>query len=143
MTTEIYASGKAAHMGGLDVVNDEIGAALIDTALYTVDTDSDTSLEDIDTDAILATALVTGKSLVGAEFHADPTVFESVSADDDVDIGAIVIFKHHETYAGSTLLFYDDEAPELPATPDDEDVTVTWGAAADPANPTSIVYEIS
>jgi hypothetical protein len=143
MTTDIYASGKAAHMSGLDVVNDAIGAALIDTALYTVDIDNDTSLEDVPEAAILATSLVIGKSLIDAEFHADPTVFESVSADDGVDIGAVVVFKNEDTYAACTLLYYDDEAPELPATPDGEDVTVTWGAAVDPENPTNIVYEIS
>ena len=130
-------------MSGLDVVNDAIGAALIDTAQYTVDPENDTSLEDVPSDAIISTALITGKSLVETEFHADPTVFESVEADDGVDIGAVIVFRNESTYAACTLLFYDDGAPELPATPDGEDVTVTWGAAADPENPTNVIYEIS
>lgn len=129
MASGLYASCLSALMGGdIDLVNTPVSAALIDIEQYTVDLNNDTSLADIPEAALLSESLLEGKALVGATFSADPTVFSSVSADDGVDIGAVIVFKETDTASESTLLYYSDEAPELPATPDGEDVTVTWGA---------------
>ena len=128
MTSGLYASCLDALMGGdVDLVNTPVSAMLIDLDQYTADLDADTSLADIPEVSIISKSLLTGKAIVDAVFSADPTVFTSVSADDGVDIGAIVVFKDVDTASESTLLYYSDEAPELPATPDGEDVTVTWG----------------
>ena len=128
MASGLYASCLAALMSGdLDVVNDSISAMLIDLDEYTPDLDNDASLADIPEAAHIQESLLLGKALVGSVLQADPTVFSSVPAAAGVTIGAIVVFKDAETFAGSTLYYFSDEAAELPVAPDGTDVTVTWG----------------
>jgi len=116
-------------MGGeVDLVNDEIAVFLVNTDLYTVDLDADETLGDIPQAALVAEALLTGKTLDGSTFRADSAVLEAVEGD---QVGALIIFKDTGDYNTSYLIFYGDNAPELPITPDGSDVTIAWDLGAD------------
>ena len=64
MTTELYRSGKIAHMSGLDVVNDDIVALFIDLTEYTYDGDLHGSVADVPDDAIISSFRLTREYLL-------------------------------------------------------------------------------
>lgn len=129
MASGMYDNGWAAfHGGDIDWVNTPVSAILIDLNSYTPDLGADASLADIPEAALLAEVLLTGKVINGTILRADDPVFPSVTTAAGVTVGAWVIAKDADTYAGATLLFYFDDAPELPITPDGTDITIAWNA---------------
>jgi hypothetical protein len=134
----VYLSGKQGLQGGdIDLINDDISAVLVDLSVYTPSPGVDVSLADIPADALIAEALLTGKSLDAVEdggvfysaFRADDTVFNSVALSETApEVSGVVLFKKAATYSGSILIFLEDEAPEYPITPDGTDITVQWSA---------------
>ena len=136
MAAGMYNAGKLALMGGdIDLINSQVGCLLIDVRLYAPSFGEDLSLDDIPVAAIISEVTLTGKTLSPVEitgefftvFRADSAVFPSVGGD-DLEVGAVVVFLQSDTFSGSTLILFNDEAPEFPAIPDGEDFTVNWDA---------------
>jgi hypothetical protein len=123
-------SGKYEHgnqsfgNGDIDWVNDPIYAALVDTDQYSVDLAADAYYADLPSGAIINSILLTGKSNVRGVLGADPTVFPNVAV--GINIGAIILWKDTGIASSSQLIAYIDNAPELPATGDGDDVTISW-----------------
>lgn len=114
-------------MGGdIDLLNDTISAMLV-TADYEVDLDADVSESDVPESAVRSVATLTAKSIDGTTFRADDLVFASVTPlVAGEEINAVVLYLNVDTAEGSTLIAYLDNAPELPAVLDGENVTVAW-----------------
>jgi hypothetical protein len=145
MASFVYQSGLSALMSGLvDVVNTPVLAMLVDTTLYTASQADDASLADIPEAALLGESLIVGRALVGSAFRADPTVFSDIPESATTAVGAVIIAVDAETYEGSTLLYYSDEAPEIPFLPEGEAITISWGAV-DPGTGDSdgVVFDLS
>ena len=139
MASGLYLAGKSALLGGdIDLINDAVGAVLIDTSVYTPSLDTDTSLADIPEAAIFAEILITGKNIDTVEitgsyysvFRADDALFPAVPTSTST-VNAIVLFKDADTFSASTLILINDSAPEFPITPDGTDITVVWDAGND------------
>jgi len=130
MASGIYVAGKRAMMGGdVDLINDAIGAALIDLDAYTPDLSEDESLSDVPDAAVLAQTVLTGKALDGTAFRADNAVFASV-ADEGQTATAVLLYLDEDTYSGSTLIALFDDSTAFPVTPDGTDITVQWDTGA-------------
>lgn len=125
-TTALYNRSRSRSWGGdIDLLNDRIIAALVDLTTYTVNIANDEFLSDLPSGAVVATQLLTGKSLgIVEDFRADDAVFPAVA--DGTAIGAIIIYQDTGADVSSRLIYYDDQATGLPATGDGTDVTVTW-----------------
>lgn len=125
-TTALYARSRSKSWAGdIDLINDRIVAALLDITSYTVDIADDEFLSDLPSGVVVATQVLTGKTLgVAGDFYADDSVFPAVAT--GTAIGAILLYKDTGFAADSRLLYYDDQATNLPAVGDDSDVTVSW-----------------
>ena len=111
-------------MGGdIDLENADISAMLIDVSTYTVDLASDADQTDIADAANLSEAVMTGKTIDGTTFRASDTTFQSVPAG---TAAAVILFLDADTYAGSILIAYLDNAAQFPITTDGEDVVIQW-----------------
>ena len=125
-TTALYARSRSKSWGGdIDLLNDRIIAALLDITSYTVNIATDEFLSDLPSGAVVASVVLTGKSLgTAGDFYADDAVFPAVP--DGTKIGAILLYKDTGFAADRRLIYYDDQATNLPATGDGTDVTVSW-----------------
>lgn len=121
-----YEKGVARRMGGdIDLINDDIGLALVDTSIYIPDLVNDISLANVTEAAIIAEKHLLGKTIDGTAFRADDLTITDVP-DTEPPIGAYVIFKDTGDLNTSWLIYYDDEAPPLPITPDGTDINFQW-----------------
>ncbi len=123
MANAFYNVAKTAWMtGGLDLINDTIKVALIDTDHYTFNT-THTTVADISPDARVAVATLTGKSVVDGVFDADETIVPTVPGG---KIEAIVIYKDTGVAETSVLIAYSDQGFGFPLALSGADVTITW-----------------
>jgi hypothetical protein len=104
---QLYGKGKEALCGGgIDWVNDDIRALLIDTGEYTPNFSTDDNLDDIPAGGRVGTAVaLTGKTNTLGVLDADNTTFSSVTGD---TVEALVLYLHTGVEATSTLLAYID-----------------------------------
>jgi hypothetical protein len=125
VTAGNYQNGIDEIMAGnIDLENSRIAVWLIDTSSYTVDLANHTSQSDVPDAAIIDEAVLTNKTIDDSTYRADDTVFSSVTSTSTVN--AVLVFLDEDTKAASTLIYYNDEAPEFPITPDGTNITVNW-----------------
>lgn len=132
MANGLYANGKQRLLGhateGIDLINDNLKAVLVDTATYTVDLANHDYLSDIPSGERVATsANLTGKTTTGGVFDAADVTFSSVTGD---SVEAIVIYKDTGTDTTSPLIAYIDTATGLPITPSGVNITIAWDNGA-------------
>lgn len=126
MANALYDEARRQFLlGGINWETDAFKAVLVDSADYSVDLASNTSLADIAAGArVSAEVLLTNKTVeTNGAADADDTTFTSVSGD---SIEALVIYKDTGTENTSTLVAYIDTATGLPITPNSGDIIVTW-----------------
>ena len=109
--------------GNIDLINDGLSVMLLANGEYIPDLDNHATLNDVPEASFVSEVLLGNKTLDRTVFRADPTVFTSLNGP---EIGAFIIFKDGETFNESTLVFYGDNAPEFPITPDGSDFTIQW-----------------
>ncbi len=130
MANALYDGGRNAFLlGGIDWVTDDIRVVLVDTATYTVNLTTHTTLGDIPIgERIAEVALATKTAVAGVADAADIT-FTAVGGD---TAEALVIYKYdagnNETQ--STLIAFIDNATGLPVTPNTGDIIVQWSDGA-------------
>lgn len=128
MANALYDTGRNAFLlGDIDWVADDIRVILIDVADYTVNLATHDFLNDIPAGARVATVALSGKSAsAGVADASDPT-FTAVTGDQSE---ALVIYKHTGTESTSQLIAYITDATGLPATPNGNDIVLTWDGGA-------------
>ena len=127
MANVLYASAKKLFLDGdIDLLNDTIKVALIDTNDVAYSAAHD--FHDDIAAAIVGTpvALASKTTTAGAFDSADPT-WSAVTGD---VCEAIIIYKDTGSAATSPLIaFYDTGVTGLPVTPNGGDITVTVNAS--------------
>jgi hypothetical protein len=129
MASALYDSGRQKFLeGGLAWLTDTIKVLLIDTANYTVNLATHTSLADIPVGARVGTAqtLVSKTSAAGVADAADVT-FTSLTG---ASIEAVVIYKDTGTESTSFLIAYIDTGTGIPFSPSGGNVTISWDNGA-------------
>lgn len=115
---------EAAWKGLIDWVNDDIRAAAIDVADYTVNANTHEFLTDIPSAAIVATSanLTSGKSTTLGAIDVGNFSFTSVTGD---PCEAVVWYQWTGDAATSRLIVYRDTAVSgLPFTPNGGDINI-------------------
>ena len=129
MANALYGKGREKFLTG-DIAwdTDNIRAALVDTASYTVAIDTDEFLDDVPSGARVATSgNLTGKTTNLGVADASNVTFSTVTG---ASIEAIVIYKHVTDDTDSPLIAYIDSATNLPITPNGGDITVAWDSGS-------------
>jgi hypothetical protein len=129
MANALYDLGRESFLRGeISWNTDDIKAALIDTALYTVNLVTDQFLDDIPGGAIEATSanLASKTTTEGVADAADVT-FTAVTG---ATVEAVVLYQDTGVASTSRLIAYIDTASGLPVTPNGGDITVQWAATA-------------
>lgn len=119
MASALYPSFKALLLGGdIDLANDTIKAALIDTGTYTY-----SSAHDFynDLSGVVGTpGTLASKSITSGVFDAADQVYSSVSG---ASVEAVVLYKDTGNTATSDLIAYIDG---ISVTPNGGNITVAW-----------------
>jgi hypothetical protein len=129
MANALYDNGRESFLRGeISWNTDDIKAILVDTALYTVNLDTDQFLDDIPGGAIVATsANLASKTTTDGVADAADVTFPTVSG---ATVEAVVLYQDTGVAATSRLIAYIDTATGLPVTPNGGDITVQWSAGA-------------
>ena len=126
MSNVLYTKGKQRLLEGtIDLANDDIRVALVDTGVYTANLSTDDYFSDIPNNAIVATANLENCSVTDGVFDADDTTFLSVPTSANT-IELIVILKWTGNSETSPILGHIDTANGLPTTPNDGNITIIW-----------------
>ena len=126
MSNVLYTKGKQKLLeGSIDLVNDDIRVALIDTGVYTANLSIDDYFSDIPNTAVVATANLDNRSVTDGIFDADDTTFLSVPASANT-IELIVILKWTGNSETSPVLSHVDTANGLPTIPNDGNITIIF-----------------
>ena len=126
MANALYDKAREQFLlAGINWDTASFKAVLVDSANYTVDLTTHTSLADIAAGARISAsvALVNTLVLPNGAADADDTTFTSVTGS---SIEALVIYLDTGTENTSTLIAYIDTATGLPITPNSGDIIVTW-----------------
>jgi hypothetical protein len=126
MTNKVYGKARQKFLNGaIDMAADDIKAVLIDTNDYTVAIDEDEFLDDIPTEARIATSgNLDNKSTLLGVFGADSVTFLTVTGD---ELEALVIYKDTGDAETSPVIAYlDSAASGLPLTPNGGDIIIGW-----------------
>lgn len=121
MSNGFYAKGKEAIIsGGVDFVNDDIRAVMVDTALYSVNLATHEFLSDIAVGARVdsSTTSINNKSVDGGVLKLKSN--HQITNVPNTTVEAIVIYRHTGTDATAKLLLWFDTAPGLPFNPKDD-----------------------
>lgn len=124
MASQLYPKGKKAILDGdIDLLADDIRAAVIDTADETFN-NADEFYSDLASASIVGeTPNLTGKTTTGGVFDADNTRIEDLTGD---GVEAMVIYKWTGSGATSRLIAWIDIATYNPfGAP----VAITWNAS--------------
>jgi hypothetical protein len=132
MTNALYLKTKERFLGWqtsgdpIDMVNDNIKAALIDTALYTFNSSDEFWSSAISAQVGTSISLAS-KTITNGVFDAVDAVFTSVTG---ASIEAIILYKDSGLPGTSLLIAYIDVvASGLPVTPNGGNITVQWAAS--------------
>ncbi|AEJ93985.1 hypothetical protein THIBAULT_37 [Mycobacterium phage Thibault] len=120
-----YTKGREAFARGeINWMGDDIRAALIDDADYTVNLASDEFLSDIPSGAIVATSPnFTGKSVTNGYLKAAKLIFPTVTGD---IAEAAVIYKWTGTASTSRLIAYVSSELYTSVTPNGANIIINW-----------------
>src|SRR6056297_420028 len=132
MANVLYPNGKENLLNGvIDLVDDTIKVAMIDTDTYTYSATHE-FYDDLSGVVDTPVALTT-KSTTDGVFDADDATFSEATGD---TVEALVIYKDTGTPSTSPLTAYIDSGTNLPVTPNGGDITVQW------SNDTSKIFSI-
>lgn len=126
MTNTIYLKCKEAFGKGLiNWPDDDIRLIFIDLDVYTPDFENDEFVSDLPSGSILyrLTKSLSNKTCTLGVFDADDVTIESLTVE---NVGAIVAYLHTGEDSTSRLLFYIDDATNLPFTSNGETVVIHW-----------------
>lgn len=128
MANALYPSFKKLLLDGdIDLLNDTIKVALIDTGTYTYN-----SAHDFWDDAVagvIGTPVALGsKTTTAGVFDAANSTVSAVSGN---TVEALILYKDTGTNSTSPLIAYiDTVSAGLPVTPNGGDITITWDNGA-------------
>lgn len=123
MASGMFEKGIQSIMGGnVDLVNDSISAVLV-TAAYSPAFANDEFQSIIPEASFIDEMRITGKSVVGGVFDADPVTF--TRAEKDLVAAAVVVILDTGDGASSRLLSYHTITP---FTTDGTNIVLTWHA---------------
>ena len=118
MANVLYPSAKEAMLSaGLDMVNGDIKAALVDTNDVTYSA-AHTVYSDISAGVVGTPVILTGKSFTGGVFDSDDPTWTGVSGD---QFEAIVLYL--DTVSAPLIAWYDTGITGLPMTPVSGNIT--------------------
>ncbi|BCP36380.1 hypothetical protein MINTMi198_17500 [Mycobacterium intracellulare M.i.198] len=127
---ERYAKARvAAYSGDVDLLSSEIRFVIVDKDLYTPDIDNDEFLADIPSGAVQSTSdLLTGKSITGVTFGADPIAFSDNpgSVGSPVSAELLILIIDTGSDATSRLIHKFDHGSNLPVTLNGSNITVIF-----------------
>ena len=122
--TGLYEEGKEGlGLGKFNFLNNDMVLVLLDST-YIPDLSNDRVQSDIPSSAVIYERSLTGVSFDKGIFDADDITFPSLLSDKDV--AAFCIIKNSDSLSTSLLLYYCDNAPEFPITPDGTDFTIIF-----------------
>jgi hypothetical protein len=129
VSNALYTKGKQKLLeGSIDLADDDIRVALVDTGVYTANLSTDDFYSDIPNNAVVAIANLENRSVTDGIFDADDATFLSVPASSNT-IELIVILKWTGNSETSPILGHVDTANGLPTTPNDGNITIIWSEA--------------
>jgi len=124
MANVLYPNGKENLLNGvIDLVEDTIKVAMIDTGTYTYSATHE-FYDDLSGVVDTPVALTT-KSTTDGVFDADDATFSEATGD---TVEALVIYKDTGTPSTSPLIAYIDSGTNLPVTPNGGDITIQWSS---------------
>ena len=124
MANILYPNGKENLLNGvIDLVDDTIKVAMIDTGTYTYSATHE-FYDDLSGVVDTPVALTT-KSTTDGVFDADDATFSEATGD---TVEALVIYKDTGTPSTSPLIAYIDSGTNLPVTPNGGDITIQWSS---------------
>ena len=124
MANVLYPNGKENLLNGvIDLVDDTIKVAMIDTGTYTYSATHE-FYDDLSGVVDTPVALTT-KSTTDGVFDADDAIFSEATGD---TVEALVIYKDTGTPSTSPLIAYIDSGTNLPVTPNGGDITIQWSS---------------
>jgi len=123
MANLIYPKGKENFLNGeIDLSDDTIKVALVDTGTYTYSA-ADDFYDDVS--GVLGTpATLASKTVTSGVFDAADTTFTTPAAGTTIE--ALVLYKDTGSAGTSPLIAYLDTATGLPFTSNGADVTIVW-----------------
>lgn len=125
MANALYPKAKEAFLLGLiDIADDTITIALVDTGNYTFSSTHEFR-SDVANNAVISTATLSNKTVEGGVFDADDATFSSVTG---ANCEALIIYQNTANDATSRLIAYIDSATGLPILPNGGDITVAFSA---------------
>ncbi len=111
----------------VDLADDTIKVALVDTGTYTYSTAHD-FYNDVSTAVIGTPQTLASKTVTAGVFDAADVTFTSVTGS---SVEALVIYKDTGTASTSPLIAYIDTVSSgLPVTPNGGNITITWDNGA-------------
>lgn len=126
MATVLYPKGKENFIeGNIDLVNDTIKVALIDTGVYTYSASHEFYS---DVSGVVGTdATLSSKTTTNGVFDAATLTFTAVSG---ATIEAVIVYQDTGVAGTSRLIAYIDNAPEFPVTPVGGNIEIQWDSGA-------------
>lgn len=122
MANAHYTKAKEKMLQGqINWATDSIKAALVKSA-YAVNLSTHEFLTDLGANVLSTNQALTGRSVTGGVFDADPMTWPTVTAGDTASF--VVIFKDTGVAATSPLLMYIDTISNFPVATNGSDVTV-------------------
>ncbi|OHD21350.1 MAG: hypothetical protein A2Y38_16580 [Spirochaetes bacterium GWB1_59_5] len=121
MANALYVKGKEKMLQGqINWLTDTIKAALVKSA-YTVDLAAHEFLSDLGANVLNTNQALSGRSVTGGVFDANPMTWPSVTAGDTASF--VVLFKDTGVAGTSPLLMYLDTITNFPVSTNGSDVT--------------------
>jgi hypothetical protein len=127
MANLIYPKGKEAFLKGeIDLPDDTIKVALVDTGTYTYNAAHDFYN---DLSGVLGTPVALGsKTITSGVFDAADCTFTTPTAGTSIE--ALVIYKDTGNVATSPLIAYIDSGTGLPFTSNGADIDIIWDSGS-------------
>jgi hypothetical protein len=127
MANALYPKAKEAFLNkDIDMVDDTIVIALVDTANYTYSA-THQYRSDVSNTAIISTSTLSNKTTTNGVFDADDATFTSVTG---ANAEALIIYQDTGNQATSRLIAYIDSATGLPILPNGGDITVAFSSGS-------------
>jgi hypothetical protein len=127
MANALYPKAKEAFLNkDIDMVDDTIVIALVDTANYTYSA-THQYRSDVSNSAIISTSTLSNKTTTNGVFDADDATFTSVTG---ANAEALIIYQDTGNQATSRLIAYIDSATGLPILPNGGDITVAFSSGS-------------
>ena len=127
MANAIYPKAKEAFLNGeIDLTDNTIKVALVDTGTYTYSTAHDFYN---DVSGVLGTPVaLASKTVTSGVFDAADCTFSTPSAGTTIE--ALIIYKDKGNTATSNLIAYIDTGTGLPFTSNGADIDIVWDSGS-------------